>query len=220
MYGRPKITAVEVDAALAHHHRAEHQRFLPGLRTEGERHDPLGLDLVGDGEELVPGLRRGDADIGEDLGRIPEPVAAADVDRDGVELAIDARLFGDEGGKVLLPVLVGQDVVQRGEHALVDQGLDLAEVGDHRGRCVAAGKTAEDGSAQRLIARDRTVLPGAAGLLEGGYDLLHRGRFAAARPIVHDVGGLRRRGSAPGHRRHQGQRRHHSSKLHHDFPFP
>src|SRR3984893_18674963 len=97
---------VEGRPAGRHHGAVEDGGFLPGLAAVRERDVSSGLDLRGDGEELVEGLGRGDLQLVEDLLVRPDPVGPVDVHRRGHPLALGVlRALGQRGRHHLVPVL-------------------------------------------------------------------------------------------------------------------
>ena len=78
-------------AAVLLDHRVEHRHHVAGVLTLVDpQRDVLGLGLLAEGHQLVPGLRRLPAVVLEQLGVVPEPVDVQRV-RDAVGLVLEGQ---------------------------------------------------------------------------------------------------------------------------------
>ena len=117
--------AVKLGTTHAQHHRFKGGEILPVLAAMGDRDQAGGLDLVGSGKKLVPGLGHTcHAGFFQHGGVGPHPVDAVHIDRGGHVIAFVLHHIGHDLGQQAVPFFGLGGGVQVGQHAFGSPFLD------------------------------------------------------------------------------------------------
>ena len=139
---------------------------LLGVATHRDRQIAGGLDLVGLRQELVPGLGRRHIQIPENLGAVPHPVSAVQIDRDGDHMTVDSDILDQQRRQVPAPIAGFGQIVEIGQEPLFGELADGdPDVPLKRGRRMAAGNRVQHRGMLRLRPDRGAVDPFAAALL-------------------------------------------------------
>ena len=142
----------------------EYGAVLPRLTTVGQGHKAGGFELVGSGEELVEGGRRGGAGFGEHFRVDPQPVDPVHVDRHGYVVAAELHHVDHLGRQQLVPLLLLCHLVEVGEQAQLAPLLNVRALDLRGGRRVTGNRAGLQHGHGRFAtaAGNGEVLPGMA----------------------------------------------------------